>query len=183
MAKATTPIKDPDEETGSNLTAQPPSAFDAAFAEMSGATSQESTTAPPVEAKSAEPSLGDIMAELRWMHDELRTTREENASLKAQLSNGVAVVKAQPVGMPKFLRIVLEDNDNIPPNGLWVCANGKGWYLKSGYAIRVPESITDVLDHAIEYAPVVDQNTRQIRGHRSRKRFPYRVLREGEIAA
>lgn len=82
--------------------------------------------------------------------------------------------KAPPVGMPETVRIILEENDNIPPNGLYLGLNGRGYLLRPGEEVNVPLGVIDILDHAIMSSPVVDPTTRQVVGHRNRMRYSYR---------
>lgn len=74
------------------------------------------------------------------------------------------------------VRIVLEDNDQIPPTGQFFGHNGRGFMLRSGEEAAVPPEIINILNDAIWDAPIVDPATRQITGYRKRLRFPYRVL-------
>jgi hypothetical protein len=76
--------------------------------------------------------------------------------------------------MPETIRIVLEENDNIPPTGLYVGLNGKGYLIRPGEEVNVPHGVVEILDHAIMSTPVTDPNTRQVTGYRSRHRYPYR---------
>lgn len=74
------------------------------------------------------------------------------------------------------VRIVLEDNDQIPPGGQFVSANGVAYLLQPGHEIDVPLSVVDVLDHAIVSVPIVDTGNTVI-GYRDRLRMPYRYVR------
>lgn len=75
------------------------------------------------------------------------------------------------------VRIVLEDNDNIPPTGQFFGHNGKGYILRSGEPADVPPEIINILNDAIYDAPIVDPQTQQIIGYRKRLRFPYSVVK------
>jgi len=74
------------------------------------------------------------------------------------------------------VRIILEDNEHIPPTGLFFGAQGVGYMLKANMAADVPPSIINILDSAIMATPIVDPDTMQITGYRDRLRFPYRVV-------
>lgn len=76
--------------------------------------------------------------------------------------------------------IVLEDNENIPPTGLFIGHNGRGFILRSGEKAMVPEELLNVLNDAVWSAPIVDEATRQIIGYRKRLRFPYRFADPNE---
>ncbi len=73
--------------------------------------------------------------------------------------------------------IVLEDNDEIPPNGQFMSVDGRAYQLRSGEPAHVPISLVDVLDHAVKSMPITDEN-RNVIGYRDRLRFPYRVVRD-----
>lgn len=79
------------------------------------------------------------------------------------------------------IRIMLEDNDQIPPGGQFISADGRAFLIQAGYEVNVPYSVIDVLDHAIMSVPVKDRNDTVI-GYRDRLRFPYRVIREARGA-
>lgn len=87
-----------------------------------------------------------------------------------------APVKAPPVGMPKTVKIILEENENIPPNGQYFGLNGRGYLLRPGEVANVPPAIIEILDHAIMSAPVIDSVYRRVVGYRSRLRYPYRIM-------
>lgn len=71
-------------------------------------------------------------------------------------------------------KIVLEENDNIPPSGLFIGHNGKGYLLKPGEEASVPDEVLNILKDAIISVPVVDPRTSQVVGYRNRMRYPYR---------
>lgn len=77
-------------------------------------------------------------------------------------------------GMPERTWILLEDNDDIPPTGLFLGHNGNGFLLVPGEPAHVPNHIIEILDHAIITVPVVDRTSKRVIGHRQRTRFPYR---------
>jgi hypothetical protein len=79
------------------------------------------------------------------------------------------------------IRIMLEDNDQIPPGGQFISADGRAFLIQAGYEVNVPYSVLDVLDHAIMSVPVKDRNDTVI-SYRDRLRFPYRVIRDGRGA-
>ena len=72
------------------------------------------------------------------------------------------------------IRIILEENDDIPPTGQFIGVNGMGYILRPGEPADVPISVIGVLDAAITSVPTVDPGTRQVVGYRERLRFPYR---------
>lgn len=84
--------------------------------------------------------------------------------------------KTPPVGMPKLVKIVLEENDNIPPTGLFVGLNGRGYLIRPGEEVNVPQGVVEILDCAVESKPVINSGSRQVTGYRDRMRYPYRKV-------
>lgn len=85
-----------------------------------------------------------------------------------------ARAKKAATGMPERTWILLEDNDDIPPTGLFLGHNGTGYLLVPGEPVEVPSHILEILDHAVLTVPVTDKTTKRVVGHRQRMRFPYR---------
>lgn len=84
--------------------------------------------------------------------------------------------KKPPIGMPKRVTIVLEENDSIPPTGQFIGVNGKGYLLRPGERASVPEAILEVLDNAVTSTPVVDNYSKRVVGYRPKLRYPYRIV-------
>lgn len=84
-------------------------------------------------------------------------------------------VRAKPVS-DGYVRIILEENDSIPPTGLFVGLNGRGYMIRPGEEVRIPKGVQEILDNAISSSPQVDPVSRRVVGHRQRHRFPYRLL-------
>jgi hypothetical protein len=82
--------------------------------------------------------------------------------------------KNAPVGMPQTVKIIIEENDNIPPTGLFVGLNGKGYLIRPGEEVNVPLGVVEILDNAVMSAPQTDPGTRRVVGYRERMRYPYR---------
>lgn len=83
-------------------------------------------------------------------------------------------VRGKPVGMPKLVRVVLDEVDEIPPTGQMVSLNGRAYLIKPGEEVDLPEGVLEILDNAIMSVPIVDSQTLKVIGHRNRPRFPYR---------
>lgn len=83
---------------------------------------------------------------------------------------------AKAVHTAPRVRIILEENDNIPPTGQFFGADGKGYMLKPGIEADVPMSIISILNTAIMSVPIINPDTQQVTGFRDRLRFPYRVM-------
>lgn len=80
----------------------------------------------------------------------------------------------QPIGMPNRVWIVLDDNDDIPPTGLFVGHNGTGFLLATGVPIPVPDYLLGILDDAIMDAPIINPADKKVMGYRPRPRYSYR---------
>lgn len=87
------------------------------------------------------------------------------------------VAKTAPVGMPELTKIILEENDAIPPTGLFVSHNGRSYLLMTGVEMDVPDGVLGILNDAIMSMPVIDPNNRKVIGFRDRMRYPYRVVK------
>lgn len=85
-----------------------------------------------------------------------------------------APAKKAAMGMPERVWILLEDNDDIPPTGLYLGHNGTGYLLVPGEPVAVPDFLLEILDHAVTTTAVTDPKTQRVVGHRERMRFPYR---------
>jgi hypothetical protein len=86
------------------------------------------------------------------------------------------VRKAKTVKTSDTVRIVLEENDEIPPTGLFVGLNGRGYLIRPGEPVEVPVGVKEILDHAVMSSPQVDPGTKQVVGYRERMRYPYRLV-------
>ncbi len=82
-----------------------------------------------------------------------------------------AALKKMGIGIST---IVLEENDSIPPTGLFISHNGRPYQIKPGEEVDVPDFLISVLDDAVMSAPMVDSTTQKILGYRNRSKYPYR---------
>jgi hypothetical protein len=111
------------------------------------------------------------------------TTVDADAELGSNLEAEPIRKKGRPRqmkvsdGTTGKVRIVLEENDAIPPTGLFLAHNGKTFLLRPGEEVNVPEYLIQILDHAVMSTPVVDQDSGQVTGYRDRMRYPYRIIR------
>lgn len=83
--------------------------------------------------------------------------------------------KADAPAAPKRVNIILEENDNIPPTGLFIGVNGRSYMLRAGVKASVPVEVVEALNDAVEARPQVDPNNNVV-DYRMRLRFPYRLL-------
>lgn len=77
---------------------------------------------------------------------------------------------------PVRVNVVLEENDNIPPTGLFIGINGRSYLLRPGEEVAVPEEVLEVLNDAVEENPRTDPNG-NVLDYRKKMRFPYRIVR------
>lgn len=101
-------------------------------------------------------------------------TREAPASYTRKLNR--TQKKAVGLGKIPTKRIILEENDEIPPTGLYLGHNGRGYMILPGVEVDVPTFLIEILDNAVKAAPLVDPQTKQVVGWRNRMRYPYRVV-------
>lgn len=147
---------------------------------------------PPATVQGA--SVEEQLAGLQKQVAALLAIQQGNMQLMAGVVSGLAtaarptdeqlqaVAEAAPVPVAKpmpRIKIMLEDNDNVPPGGQFISVDGVPYLLQPNMEADVPVNVLDVLDHAIMSVPVVDENKNVI-GYRDRLRFPYRVIRDRE---
>lgn len=77
---------------------------------------------------------------------------------------------------PNTKRIVLEENDNIPPTGLFVGDNGRGYLIRPGEEVDVPPGVLEILSNAITSVPTIDPQSLQVIGYRSKMMYPFRIV-------
>ena len=90
------------------------------------------------------------------------------------MSESPSPMKIPAKGMPERIWIMLEENDDIPPTGLFIGHNGTGYLLRAGEPVPVPAHLLNVLDDAIASYPVTNPATGQVSGYRERRRYNYR---------
>lgn len=108
-------------------------------------------------------------------------TEAQPSALAALASNLVSDEDAPPVVVEKRIKIILEENDNIPPTGQFFGVQGKGYILRPGEVADVPMSIIGILNTAVQSVPILDQGQR-VTGYRDKLRFPYRVMSDMRAA-
>jgi len=96
------------------------------------------------------------------------------SSFTGQVDKDVAAAAAK-LGI-KYVTIRLEENSDIPPTGLYVGHNGRGYVISPGVPVDVPDFLLEILDNAVMSAPIVDGTTKKVLGYRNRMRYPYHRL-------
>lgn len=107
---------------------------------------------------------------------------EDNVKALEELLANAKAKRAKPIpklvipgmaGMPT-MRILLEDSPDIPPSGQFIGHNGSSFLLKSGVWCDVPIPLLEVLNHAVQMQPILN-DAKQVVGWREKMRYPYRV--------
>ena len=96
------------------------------------------------------------------------------ANAAAAPAQAEAAVPA-PSGV-KRVKIILEENDAIPPGGQFFGVNGTGYQIIPGKEVLVPEFLLGVIDNAVTTKPVLNEDS-QVVGYRDVPRFPYRIVK------
>lgn len=77
-------------------------------------------------------------------------------------------------GMPARVKIILDENPDIPPTGLFIGHNGTSYVIRPGEEVEVPSHILSILDTAVISVPQTDPQTMQVVAYRDRPKYPYR---------
>lgn len=76
----------------------------------------------------------------------------------------------------KSTDIILEEDETIPPTGLFVSVNGRAYMISPGEPVTVPNFVLEVLDNAVMSTPVVDPKSQKVMHYRDRSKYPYKRL-------
>lgn len=141
---------------------------------VQGAEDAETKKAELLGARAAELGASVSAVNTEIIPDEPEADEGHMARAQAPKEYTGTMTAAEKKGMPKTTRIILEENENIPPTGLYLGHNGRGYMISPGEPVDVPNFLLDVLDNAVMAQPVVDSRTQKVVGYRDRMRFPYR---------
>ena len=104
------------------------------------------------------------------------TRAAKQAAEAAATRDAKQAAEAAAPSKPKRVKIILEENDAIPPGGQFFGVNGTGYQIQPGKEVEVPEFLLGVLDTAITTKPILNDDG-QVVGSREVPRFPYRIIR------
>lgn len=135
----------------------------------------------------AEDDRAKLLAAAEKGAETVTTIREsEGAQVEGRVPGGIpnsftgemdkdvkAALKKAGLG---YSKIILEENSDIPPTGLFVGHNGRGYMIQPGVEVDVPDFLLGVLNDAKMSAPVVDNKTMKVLGYRERMKYPYRKM-------
>lgn len=86
-----------------------------------------------------------------------------------------AALAGEIIPAAKRVTIVVEENDNIPPTGIFIGVNGRSFLIRPGENVDVPIEVVEALNDAVESTPKTDQQGNVV-DYRNRLRFPYRIV-------
>lgn len=99
-----------------------------------------------------------------------------DADLGTNIEPEIRVQKKVTKPVSDRIRIILEENDEIPPTGLFVSLNGRAYLIRPGEPVDIPPGVKEILDHAVMSSPQLDPQTKQVVGYRERTRYSYRLV-------
>lgn len=91
-------------------------------------------------------------------------------------TSAAKVRKPKTVKPTDRVKIILEENEDIPPTGLFLGLNGTGYMIRPGEEVEIPVGVKEILDNAVMSSPQIDPSTKQVIGYRERMRYPYRLV-------
>lgn len=107
---------------------------------------------------------------------EVKTAADKAAAPKPAAKTQKRKARKTSGGKEGYVDIMLEENDEIPPSGLFIGVNDRSYLLQPGMEASVPPGVVDVLDNAVQATPRIDPQTKRVVGYKERLRYPYRRL-------
>lgn len=108
---------------------------------------------------------------------EQESAAEKAAQRKASAGRRNTRKRAPKTEEVERVKIKLHNNPEIPPGGLHMGLNGRGYKLVPNREILVPVAILEILDNAVRTEAVVNEDNRIV-GAQDVPRFPYSVVRK-----
>lgn len=172
---------DVEDDAGAQILGSPPPQV-AASASTAAVSPASQAVDPPESAKAPEPRLptAEEIAGKEALIEAQRKAAEE-ARIEQMVAERVAAIRAADADQavidkavqPERRRIMLEENEAIPPTGLFLSLNGRSYMLKPGVPADVPVGVIDILKNAIMSVPVTDGETGRVIGSTDRMRYPF----------
>ena len=126
----------------------------------------DATILPPEDDNETVGNLGNEAA--------VPASKPVNSAKAANTAKTKKATVTEVIPAAKRVKIILEENDNIPPTGLFIGINGRSFLLRAGEEVEVPVEVVEVLNDAVEDVPRTDGNN-NVLDYRKKMRFPYRL--------
>jgi len=111
----------------------------------------DATTLPPEDDN--EESAGNLGAPIPPAAPAPAPAASKTAKAPAAPKAAAAAPVAEVIPAAQRVKIILEENDNIPPTGLFIGINGRSYLLRAGEEVDVPVEVIEVLNDAVEDVP------------------------------
>jgi hypothetical protein len=128
----------------------------------------------------AEEASEPVVASDPLDHDDSGKKGGSKPGAASTRARGAAAKKSKEAGRSW---IVLEENPDIPPTGLFLGHNGDGLLIVAGEPVLVEDKYIEILDQAETSVPHIDPSTQRVLSHRKRLRFPYRRVAAPRVDA
>lgn len=139
----------------------------------------ETNDAAQVGADAAQPETPQAETVLTPAQKAAATRAAKAAAKASETPDSEAATQetaAAPPAKVKRVKIILEENDAIPPTGQFFGVNGTGYQIQPGKEVEIPEFLLGVIDNAVTTKPVLNEDG-QVVGYRGVPRFPYRIVK------
>jgi len=117
--------------------------------------------------------------ETTGLGDDLEAELTSGSQESGQAEQAEQETKSKPRRSRKpkgYVRIQLEESDEIPPSGLFIGVNDHSYLLQPGVEADVPQGVVDVLENAVMSVPRIDPASKRVVGYKNRLKYPFRKL-------